>query len=83
MRIVLTLFLIGAVRTLTYQFDQARYGVNTVTVDLIGATGNIVGQTTQNQLTTESVGCQRTFSLEEGGALERAFRVFDFSIGCN
>ena len=73
----------GAVRTLTYQFDQARYGVNTVTVDLIGATGNIVGQTTQNELTTESVGCQRTFRLEEGGALERAFRVFDFSIGCN
>jgi hypothetical protein len=73
----------SGVRHLTYNFSDTLYGVNTVAVDLINTNGAVVGQTTQNQLTSTNRNCRRMLSLKEGGAVERAYRVFDFSIGCD
>lgn len=71
----------SGVRTLTYQFQDTQYGVGYTPVDVVGPNGK-VGETTQSTLTTSSRQCSRTFYLEEGGAIEKAWRVFDFDIGC-
>lgn len=69
------------VRTLTYQFSDTQYGVGQSRVDIIGAAGK-VGETYQPELTTSTRGCSRTLHLQQGGAVEKAWRVFDFDVGC-
>lgn len=73
----------SGVRHMTYNFSDTLQGVDYVAVDVISARGNVVGQTTQNVLTSKARNCRRVLSLKEGGAIERAYRVFDFSIGCD
>lgn len=71
----------SGVRTLTYYFQDTQYGVGQTPVDIVGPNGK-VGETTQSILTTSLRQCSRTFHLEEGGAVEKAYRVFDFDIVC-
>jgi len=71
----------GGVRTLTYYFSDTQYGVANNRVDIVGAGGQ-VGQTYELGVTSSSRQCSRTLHLEEGGVGEKAYRVFDFSIGC-
>ena len=73
----------SGVRHLTYNFSDTLHGVDYVAVDLINARGEAVGQTSQNQLTSRARNCRRMLSWKEGGAIERAYRVFDFDIGCD
>ena len=54
----------SGVRHLTYNFSETQYGVNAVTVDLIYARGEVVGQTSQNQLTSRARNCRRMLSLD-------------------
>lgn len=71
----------AGVRTLTYYFSDTQYGVANNRVDILGASGQ-VGQTYELGVTTNSRQCSRTLHLEEGGVGEKAYRVFDFDIGC-
>jgi hypothetical protein len=71
----------GGVRTLTYYFSDTQYGVANNRVDILGAGGQ-VAQTYELGVTSSSRQCSRTLHLEEGGVGEKAYRVFDFSIGC-
>jgi hypothetical protein len=69
------------VRTLTYHYGKEQYGVGNVQVDIVGPGGK-VGETYQPTLTTSSRQCSRTLHLRQMGAPEKAWRVFDFDIGC-
>jgi hypothetical protein len=71
----------AGVRTLTYFFQDTQYGVDNVRVDVLGA-GGVIGETYQTELSTTQRQCTRTLRLMEGGAVEKAYRVFDFDIGC-
>jgi hypothetical protein len=73
----------SGIRTLTYYFSDTQYGVDYVPVDVISQNGNIVGQSTRNVLSTNKRECSRTIHLKEGGAATKAYRVFDFDIGCS
>lgn len=70
------------VRSLAYSFQKNQYGVENVQVDIVGVGGKI-GETSQSQLSTSTRQCTRTLRLMEGGAVEKAWRVFDFDIGCS
>ena len=69
------------VRTVTYYFQDTQYGVDNVQVDILGDGGK-VGETYETRLATSQRQCARTLYLMEGGAVEKAYRVFDFDIGC-
>jgi hypothetical protein len=71
----------SGVRTLTYYFSDTQYGVANNRVDILSPGGQ-VGQTSELEVTSNSRQCSRTLRLEEGGVGEKAYRVFDFSIGC-
>jgi hypothetical protein len=72
----------SGVRTLTYYYQKTQYGVDNRRVDIIGASGKI-GETYEPQMTTSSRQCSRSLYLQEGGALEKAWRVYDFDAGCS
>ena len=69
-------------RQITYYFQDTKYGVQDVAVDIVNTQGK-VGETTRPELASYTRQCSRTFYLQEGGALEKAYRVYDFDIGCN
>ncbi len=73
----------SGVRTLTYYFSDTQYGVDYVPVDVVSQNGNVVGQSTTNVLSTTKRQCSRTILLKEGGAATKAYRVFDFDVGCS
>lgn len=73
----------SGVRTLTYYFSDTQYGVDYVPVDVVSQNGNVVGQSTTNVLSTTKRQCSRTIHLKEGGAATKAYRVFDFDVGCS
>lgn len=62
-------------------FSDTQYGVANNRVDILGPGGQ-VGQTSELDVTSRSRQCSRTLHLEEGGVGEKAYRVFDFTIGC-
>lgn len=69
------------VRQLNYSFQDTRYSVVDVPVDIYGPVGKI-GETSQPEVATTIHQCYRRLFLKEGG-FEGAYRVFDFAIGCN
>jgi hypothetical protein len=77
----------NGVRQLSYYWQGTASVVEQAAVDVIGSTGNggvgKVGETTKNRVGTRVTACHRTLLLQEGGALETAYRVFDFDVGCN
>jgi hypothetical protein len=77
----------NGIRQLSYYWQGTESMVEQVAVDVIGPTGNggvgKVGETTQGRLGTRVTQCHRTLLLQEGGAVETAYRVFDFDVGCN
>jgi hypothetical protein len=76
----------NGVRQLSYYWQDNQAVVEQVAVDVIGSTGNggvgKIGETTQARVGSRTIQCHRTLFLQEGGALETAYRVYDFDVGC-
>jgi hypothetical protein len=77
----------NGVRQLSYYWQDSKAVVEQVAVDVIGSTGNggvgKIGETTQARVGSQTIQCHRTLFLQEGGALETAYRVYDFDVGCS
>jgi hypothetical protein len=77
----------NGVRQMSYYWQGTTSVVEQAAVNVIGATGNggvgKVGETTQSRVGTRITACHRTLLLQDGGALETAYRVFDFDVGCD
>jgi hypothetical protein len=77
----------NGVRQLIYSWQSTESTVEQAPVVVIGSTGNggvgQIGETTQSRVGTRIIQCHRTLLLQQGGALQTAYRVFDFEVGCN
>jgi hypothetical protein len=75
------------VRQLNYYWQGTKSATEYVAVDIMGSTGNggvgKIGETSQPRSITVPTQCFRALFLQEGGALENAWRVYDFDMGCS
>lgn len=75
-------------RQLNYYWQGTKSVIENYQVDIIGTQGNgtiagKIGETTKQRVTSQATQCSRRLMLKEGGALEKAWRVYDFDAGCS